>query len=96
MENSWLTDYILYSERNGQAYARRACRPLESYMKRLQGLPITKEGMAAESKYLNIVPGGATCECPACQLRVPGSAGIFWAFKDDESRFPDEWLRRFR
>lgn len=78
MDNAWLSDYIIYSEREGQGYARRACRPLESHIKKLLGLPVSEESIHAEIKYLNLVPGGATCDCPACRLRAPGSRGILW------------------
>ena len=81
MENQWLSDYIVYSERDSNAFARRACRPLESHLKKIVGLPVSEASIAAEIKYLTIVPGGATCECPACKLRAPGSAGIFWAHR---------------
>lgn len=79
MNDTWLSDYVIYSERAGQGYARRACRPLESHIKKMLGLPISEVSIQAEIKYLNLVAGGATCECPACKLRAPGSAGIFWA-----------------
>jgi hypothetical protein len=79
MNDSWLSDYIIYSEREGQGYARRACRPLESHIKKMLGLPVSEFSIHAEIKYLTIVSGGATCECPACKLRAPGRAGIFWA-----------------
>lgn len=95
MENPWLTDRIIYCERNGQAFIRRACRPLEAYLKRLEGHLLDEEWSAAESTYLNIVPGGATCECPACRLRAPGSPGILWAVCDDNSSFPNHSLRNF-
>ncbi|MGP1385269.1 MAG: hypothetical protein ACTS2F_17025 [Thainema sp.] len=79
MNNNWLSDYVIYSQRGDQSYARRACRPLESHIKKMLGLPVSEASIHAEIQYLKIVDGGATCECPACQLRAPGSAGIFWA-----------------
>lgn len=79
MNDTWLSDYVIYSERAGQGYARRACRPLESHIKKMLGLPISEVSIQAEIKYLNLVEGGATCKCPACKLRAPSSAGIFWA-----------------
>ena len=79
MNDSWLSDYVIYSERDGQGYARRACRPLESHIKKLRGLPVSELSIHAEIKYLTLVEGGATCECPACKLRAPGRDGIFWA-----------------
>lgn len=84
MQNNWLSDYVIYSERAGQGYARRACRPLESHLKKMLGLPISEFSIQAEIKYLKIVDGGATCECPACRLRAPNSAGIFWAVQRED------------
>lgn len=86
MNDTWLSDYIIYSERDGRGYARRACRPLESYLKKRLGLPISEQSILAEIQHLKLVEGGATCDCPACQMRAPGSSGIFWAvnvIKDD-------------
>jgi len=85
MNDTWLSDYIIFSERAGQGYARRACRPVESHIKKMLGLPISETSIQAEIKYLNLVDGGATCECPACKLRAPGSAGIFWAVNRKDS-----------
>jgi hypothetical protein len=79
MSDCWLSDYLIYAERNGLGYARRACRPLESHIKKLLGLPVSEASIMAEIEYLSIVSGGVTCECPACKLRAPGSSGIFWA-----------------
>jgi hypothetical protein len=85
MNHTWLSDYIIYSEREGQGYARRACRPLESHIKKLLGLPVSEQSVHAEIKYLKLVAGGVTCECPACKLRAPGSAGIFWAVNVEDA-----------
>lgn len=85
MNNTWLSDYIIYSEREGQSYARRACRPLESHIKKMLGLPVSELSIQAEIKYLTIVPEGATCECPACKLRAPGSPGILWAVTREDA-----------
>lgn len=85
MNNNWLSDYLIYSEREGKGYARRACRPLESHIKKMLGLPVSEASVLAEIKYLTIVDEGVTCECPACQLRAPGSAGIFWAVRRENA-----------
>lgn len=85
MNNTWLSDYIIYSEREGHGYARRACRPLESHIKKMLGLPVSEASIQAEIEYLTIVSGGATCECPACQLRAPGSPGIFWVVNREDA-----------
>ena len=79
MNDTWLSDYIIYSEREGQGYARRACRPLESHIKKLLGLPVSEQSIHAEIKYLKLVEGGATCDCPACKMRSSGGPGMFWA-----------------
>lgn len=85
MENSWLSDRLIYCERGEQAFVRRACRPLESYLARLDGLPVSDEWAAAESQYLHTMPEGVACKCPACQLRAPGSAGILWNIRVSQS-----------
>jgi len=85
MNNAWLSDYVIYSEREGQGYARRACRPLESHIKKLLGLPVSEQSIHAEIQYLTLASGGAICKCPACKLRAPGSSGIFWAVNVEDA-----------